>query len=180
MLGAILHHFEADDESRVTDAPTAVGGDTREQGVTDTRADATVPETEQESSARDTDRVVDWDTLFDTLGNQRRRRVLRRLVDRSEPLVHGPLAESIARRECDRDVDRLESSERKRVYVALYQSHLPKLASVGAITYDKSRGVVDRGPQFDCFERYLPETEAAPTARDADDGWFASISERLN
>jgi len=161
MLGTILQRLsvreEAPAEHGPTDALDAAESDVEgsaseaNDGPRASRDDATVQ--------RDAEPVVEWNTLFHTLKNQRRRRVLRLLADRSEPIELGPLAESIAARECDREVDRLGSQERKRVYIALHQCHLPKMDDADAVTYDKSRGRIERGPRFERFERYLPETE---------------------
>jgi DNA-binding transcriptional ArsR family regulator len=110
--------------------------------------------------------AIDLDQVFGVLGNRRRRDILRYLAAESEGSRLGTLAERIAARECGKDVSQINSQERKRVYVALYQCHLPKMADVGAITYDKPRGTVERGPNFDLFEHHLPEDEVASGSTD--------------
>jgi len=103
--------------------------------------------------------AIGLDEIFGLLKNRRRRSVFRYLTAESEPLRLGGLAEQIAARENDKAVSRIGSKERKRVYVALYQCHLPKMADVDAISYDKPRGTVGRGPNFDLFEYHLPSDE---------------------
>jgi len=39
--------------------------------------------------------------------------------------------------------EKLTSRERKRVYVGLYQCHLPKMDGVGVIEFDKNRGTIE-------------------------------------
>ncbi|MFB6358651.1 MAG: hypothetical protein ABEJ96_06540, partial [Thiohalorhabdaceae bacterium] len=51
----------------------------------------------------------------------------------------GDLAEHIASIENDKPEVALSSTERKRVYVALYQCHLPKMDDIGVIDFDEDR-----------------------------------------
>ncbi|EMA64900.1 DUF7344 domain-containing protein [Halorubrum kocurii] len=81
--------------------------------------------------------------LFDLLKNRRRRSVTRFLYENDGNAVLSDLAEHIAAEENDITVQQLSSTERKRVYIALYQCHLPKMASLGVIDYDKNRGTVE-------------------------------------
>ncbi|WP_336135443.1 DUF7344 domain-containing protein [Natronomonas amylolytica] len=81
--------------------------------------------------------------VFELLKNERRRRViafLKRQDDRTTTL--GVLAEHIASLENDIDVAQVSSSQRKRVYIALYQCHLPKMDDLGVIEYEKNRGTI--------------------------------------
>lgn len=64
------------------------------------------------------------------------------------------LADQISAWENDAEINELTSQERKRVYVSLYQTHLPKLASTGLIDYDADEGDVklnDRATEMDAF-----------------------------
>lgn len=64
------------------------------------------------------------------------------------------LADQIAAWENDAEVDELTSQQRKRVYVSLYQTHLPKLANTDLIDYDAEEGDVrltDRATDMDAF-----------------------------
>jgi len=64
------------------------------------------------------------------------------------------LAEEIAARENDIDVESLTYKQRKRVHVSLYQTHLPKLADAEVIRYDKNDGKVeltDRATEIDAY-----------------------------
>jgi len=103
--------------------------------------------------------AIGLDEIFGLLQNRRRRDVFRYLAAESEQVRLGELAEQIAARENDKAVSRIDSQERKRVYVALYQCHLPKMADVDAVSYDRPRGTVGRGPNFDLFGYYLPGDE---------------------
>jgi hypothetical protein len=81
------------------------------------------------------------DDMFDILSNHRRRRVIQ-YTETNDDAVVGDLAEHIAAIENKKPISSLSSQERKRVYIALYQSHLPKMAAANVIDYDKNRGTV--------------------------------------
>lgn len=65
------------------------------------------------------------------------------------------LAEAIAAWENDISVEQLTSKQRQRVYIALYQSHLPKLDDYGVIKYKQARGVIKPTGLIALFESYL-------------------------
>ena len=44
---------------------------------------------------------------------------------------------------------RYTSAERKRVYVGLYQAHLPSLDELDVLTFNPPGGEIDVGPEFD-------------------------------
>lgn len=84
------------------------------------------------------------------LKNERRRMVVFALAETDEKkLTLGNLAETVASAENEKPPRQLESKERKQVYVALYQTHLPKLDSMDVIEYDQDRGTFERGLKFD-------------------------------
>lgn len=96
------------------------------------------------------------ETVFDILSNERRQQVLGYLVVTDEDVIQiGELAEHVAAIENDVAVDALSSQQRKRVYVALYQCHLPKMADADVIEFDKDRGTVRRGENVDQITPYL-------------------------
>jgi len=78
--------------------------------------------------------------IFDLLKNRRRRTVIRYLRENDGHAKLNDLAEYIAAKENDIDIRQLSSDQRKRVYIGLYQCHLPKMDSLGVIDYDKNRG----------------------------------------
>lgn len=104
------------------------------------------------------------DELFHLLQNQRRRRVLLYLQGTSGEVSMRDIAEQVAAWENDTTVEALGSNERQRVYIALYQSHLPKLDDAGVLTYDQQRGIVARTQLADQLETYL-NVNAPPETR---------------
>jgi len=104
------------------------------------------------------------DVAFDVLRNRRRRLVLRYLRAESGQATLSGIAEHVAALENDIDVRQLNSQQRKRVYISLYQSHLPKLDDVGAIQFDQDRGSVSLDEEADTFFEFLdgPAEESTP------------------
>jgi DNA-binding transcriptional ArsR family regulator len=102
---------------------------------------------------------VDLDDVFDVLGNARRRAALRRVAEGSA-LSQGELAEAIAAEENGVPIEAVTAAQRKRVYVSLYQAHLPRLDEAGAIAFDRHRGSVEPGPRMDTYLSYLERCEA--------------------
>lgn len=107
---------------------------------------------------------LDTDAVFSILVNRRRRDVLRHLKRHGGELSHGELAEYIAAEENGKTVAELTSKERKRIYVSLYQSHLPMMAKAGVIEFERTGGPVKLLAPAAELERYRngPPTEETP------------------
>lgn len=115
--------------------------------------------------ASDTDDELARDDIFHVLQCRRRRLVLKYLQEHDTPAKMTDITEKIAAVEHDTTVAALKSQERQRVYIALYQSHLPKLDEEGIIEYQQNRGIVERTDRTAAFDRYLDEE---PSMRDDD------------
>jgi DNA-binding transcriptional ArsR family regulator len=104
----------------------------------------------------------DRETVFDILSNRRRRYVLHFLRDREGPTDLRELSERIAAWENDRVPERVTSKERKRVYAALHQSHLPKMDRAGIVSYDPDRGTIeltDAAAALDVYLEVVPRSD---------------------
>lgn len=97
--------------------------------------------------------------VFDILRNERRRLVLEHLEDQEGDVTLGELAEKLAAIENDKPPAQITSQERKRLYVGLYQCHLPRMDDANAIDFDRDRGVVKRSEQTELFIDHLPKTD---------------------
>ena len=93
--------------------------------------------------ARDEDDAPTEDQVFDVLANRRRRFALHALCRAGDTVDIGTLAERIAAWENRIDPASVTSTERKRVYTALQQSHLPRMHEAGMVVFDKRAGTVD-------------------------------------
>ena len=82
------------------------------------------------------------DLAFDILSNRRRRYALHYLIDHPEGVPLQTLAREIAAWENETPVESLSRKQRKRVYVSLYQTHIPKLEEVDIVEYDDDTGTI--------------------------------------
>lgn len=109
------------------------------------------------------------DDLFAILSNQRRRDVLVYLNEHGGTATLSELAVQVAAWENSTPEGEITSAERQRVYIPLYQTHLPKLAAYGVIEYDQSRGTIERTDRADQFDSYLREPDT-PAGEQQDQG----------
>ncbi|WP_210424076.1 DUF7344 domain-containing protein [Halorussus ruber] len=101
------------------------------------------------------------DLVFDVLKNRRRRYALHYLRRADDTVQLSELAEQVAAWENDIEVEAISAAERKRVYTALYQSHLPKLDDAGIVEYNQNRGIVKLSGAAEQLDVYL-DLEAQP------------------
>jgi len=85
---------------------------------------------------------ISIDETFEILKNNRRRTVLSYLRENDGDATLKELADYVTAKENNVSVSSITSSQRKRVYVGLYQFHLPKMRDMSIIDYDKNRGTV--------------------------------------
>ncbi|WP_336338456.1 DUF7344 domain-containing protein [Haloarcula brevis] len=116
-------------------------------------------EPDQKTSQESDDTGASLDVIFEILKNSRRREVLHFLRERDEQVSLGELAEHVAAIENDTTTDALTSSERKRVYVGLYQCHLPKMDDIGVVDFNQDRGHITLTEKADDFEKYLDRSD---------------------
>lgn len=146
------HGTPAVDDDDAREAPAVEGDDAGETPAVG-EVDPFLPEFNlQDRPRRD---EVDMDQIFGVLRNSRRRYALKYLSMEREVITMSDLAEQVAAWECNKEVEQLSSKERKRVYVSLYQSHLPKMADASAIEYDQDRGTIECGDRFEQFSHFL-------------------------
>lgn len=141
------------------------------------------PDAETEAEAEEESREVrelPLDLTFEILKNQRRRLVLGHLREVEGESTIGDLAEEIAAIENDCTVQSLGAQQRKRVYIGLYQCHLPKMDDAGVISFNQSRGRVELNPEATPLFEYLEESGDADgddaTAGTADPLPYAAVT----
>lgn len=115
-----------------------VASDDGEEGATGAAVDRS-----NEADRSTESHTVPKDVVFGLLSAERRRLVLQYLADEGGESTLSDLAEFIASLENDKPVSALSSAERKRVYISLYQGHLPKMDDAKVLEYDQSRGHVE-------------------------------------
>jgi len=90
--------------------------------------------------------------IFGILQNDRRRNVLELLRNKGSQSVRS-LSEEIALLEAGNEESK--SSIRKSIYVSLLQTHIPKMESLGIVTYDREKDCVELLPASRKFEVYM-------------------------
>ncbi|WP_281193565.1 hypothetical protein [Halorubrum sp. F4] len=132
-----------------------MGGSTELTTVEETTGPSNADSPEPEGPTRD--------EIFDVLCNERRRYVLEYLRESPDEALHlGEMVDTIAAWENDKEPVETEYADRKRVYTALRQTHLPKLHETGMIEYDRRRGELRPTERMDDVQLYLdyvPEHE---------------------
>ena len=103
---------------------------------------------------------ISEDELFDVLANQRRRFAVHLLKrEEADSIAIGDMAEQIAAWENGIDMKEITGNERKRVYTALQQSHLPKMDDAGVVDFNKDRGIVEPTPALQNVDLYMDVVE---------------------
>lgn len=103
--------------------------------------------------------------MYDVLSNRRRRFAIHYLKSRGETTSLGELSEQVAAWENGCEVEEVTHAQRKRVYTALQQSHLPVMDDAGVVIFDKDRGIVEPTDSLESVDIYLD------LVRDADVPW---------
>ena len=116
------------------------------------------------------------DTIFMILRSSRRRLLLHYLEQSGGTRTRGELARYVAAAEEDVEMSQVTTTDRKRVYVSLHQTHLPTMDDVGIIDYDKDRGTVElREENAREYYQYLhfDPTTVSVSGDETDDGQHA-------
>lgn len=108
------------------------------------------------------------DSVLEVLSNQRRRYIVSYLADADEVVGVGELTDSVTAFENDVSVDEVSPKERKRVYVALYQCHLPMLDDHRVIEFDKDQSQVGPDVHFSLVHGNLRTLEGSRSRGDDD------------
>lgn len=114
------------------------------------------------SSGGETDSQLSTDTVFQTLGSRRRRYTLHYLRQQDRPVPIRELSERLSAWELGKECHAVTPKERKRLYTALHQTHLPKMDRLGIVEYDRNRGIVsltDHIGQFDIYLDVVPHND---------------------
>ncbi|MEF8802484.1 MAG: hypothetical protein V5A56_15895 [Halolamina sp.] len=104
------------------------------------------------------------DDLFSLLSNPRRRFILQYLDRTGETIQLQDLATEVAAWENETEPENLTDKQRKRVYVSLYQTHIPRLEEAGIVDHDGTTGEIRLIKRDDDLGQYLDAD-----ASDADD-----------
>lgn len=110
---------------------------------------------------------------FEILSCRRRRHVLHCLKQRDEPVELRELSIQLAAWENDVPRRAVEYDQRMRVYTALRQSHLPKMAQADIVEFDSRTGTVTLTEEASELEVYL---DVVPHDEIAWSKYYAGVS----
>lgn len=106
--------------------------------------------------------VVDEETIFDILSNRRRRQIIYYLQEHGGQAPLREVANAVAGWEEDEPSESVTEEDRRRVYVSLYQSHVPRLTDAGLLEHDDS-GVIKLTDRVRFLNPYLAPHSGNPS-----------------
>lgn len=105
------------------------------------------------------------DAVFEALANQRRRRAIR-ILDDIGVVDIGTISDRLTDIELP-EVDADKRTVRKRIYPALYQTHIPTLDDCGIVTWaGNSEHAIATGPLFDVAVAVLDRADEPVESED--------------
>ena len=100
---------------------------------------------------------VNRDETFELLSNHRRRYALHYCKRSEEPVTLSELAEQVAAWELEKSVNEITSTERKRTYTSLQQTHLPTMEDAGIIEWDGDIELTQAAERLNVYMDVVPE-----------------------
>lgn len=91
---------------------------------------------------------------FDILSNDRRRHALHYLSYKDGTKI-GELSRQIAAWENGESLEEVTADERRRVYVSLHQTHLPRMDEAGILHYKNSRDTIELTERGESLRVYM-------------------------
>lgn len=101
-----------------------------------------VPSISSSDSDRTTHASPSEDVLYRVLSVRRRRDALRYLNEAEDEIELADLAREVALGETGSDGDSVSAAELRSVHVSLYHVHVPKLAAVNAVAFDRAERTI--------------------------------------
>jgi DNA-binding transcriptional ArsR family regulator len=127
----------------------------RRRGARD-RMSTTTP-TGGDETGPSVDATPSRDELFHVLRNRRRRFAIHYLEHHTEPVDVGDLATQVAAWENEVAVEEVTSAQRRRVYNALQQTHIPELEDTGIVETERREvELSDYAEDLDIYMEVVP------------------------
>lgn len=115
------------------------------------------------------------DVVFELLTSPRRRAAICYLKSIEGEATRGELAEELAAAEHAVEPEEVTAQQRKRLYISLYQVHLPRMAEAGVIEYDEDRGTIEVTDRADQLIPYI----LLDPSEGGDDESNGSVTDRM-
>lgn len=97
----------------------------------------------------------DLDVVFELLANRRRRQVLAVLKTDDRRLTLNDLTKEIAVQETEGLITDVPGEDVYDIFLSLQHTHVPKLAALELVEYDRKRNTVEPTDQFGALEPHL-------------------------
>ncbi|SDM76527.1 hypothetical protein SAMN04487949_2534 [Halogranum gelatinilyticum] len=95
------------------------------------------------------------EVVFDMLSSQRRRHTLHYLLQHDRPVELRELSRQVAAWENGIEPVEVTSDQRKNVYTALRQAHLPRMDRAGIVDFDPNRAEIELREEASDLQLYL-------------------------
>lgn len=116
-----------------------------------------VPGGEPDTETEDGQQEIERDDMFHLLRNQRRRFALHHLKHTEGSVDVGDLATQVAAWENEVSVEEVTSKQRRRVYNALQQTHVPELEDTGVVDVERREvALTDKADELDIYLEVVP------------------------
>ncbi|MDG5759124.1 hypothetical protein QA600_07195 [Natronococcus sp. A-GB1] len=99
--------------------------------------------------------LTDTDAVFDLLANRRRRRTVTVLRSDDRRLTITDLSRKLAVEEAGPLITDVPGETVREIFVSLRHVHVPKLADLELVEYDRNRGLVEPTDRLAGLEPYL-------------------------
>lgn len=113
-------------------------------------------------TGNDVDADLTRDEVFDILNNRRRRLTIEYLREQGSTTDLGNLCDYVASRENEIPPEQLGSDQRKRVYTALKQSHIPKMERADVVEFDDRDNdirLTEQASELDVYLEVVPDDD---------------------
>ncbi|MEF8801097.1 MAG: hypothetical protein V5A56_08695 [Halolamina sp.] len=109
----------------------------------------------QSSKSPNRDQELTQTEAFDILSNVRRRHALHYLLSHKDGTNIGELSRQLAAWENGESLEQVTADERRRVYVSLHQTHLPRMDEAGILHYENSRDTIELTERGESLQVYM-------------------------
>lgn len=111
--------------------------------------------------------LLNADAVFDLLANRRRRRALTVLGSDDRQLTVNDLTKELAVEEAGPLITDVPPETVREIFVSLRHVHVPKLADLELVEYDRDRGLVEPTDRLAALEPYLSVASDTAFVRDS-------------
>lgn len=125
------------------------------------------PAEKDESPTKQSRPNISQENLFTALSSERRRNTIEALTEIGEPTSLSKIVDYVAESELDKPIAEINSDERNRIYVSLYQCHVPHLADTNLLNYNEDTKQISASPQTEFARTFIQVANPLETPTEA-------------